>query len=115
MDTNITLMKPERYSSPLNFQEAYDFVDGWAAVNHRGLPGYLNRSGEFHAIRGAQDVMGFYDGRAFVKMSNGKYKLIDENLEYVTDTEFDSVPNYSSLVAAREPPYGGTASALSLL
>ena len=81
----------------LIFQEAYDFVDGWAAVNHRGLPGYLNRSGEFHAIRGAQDVMGFYDGRAFVKMSNGKYKLIDENLEYVTDTEFDSVPNYSSL------------------
>lgn len=81
----------------LNFQEAYDFVDGWAVVNHRGLPGYLNRSGEFHTIPGAQDVLGFYDGRAFVKMSNGKYKLIDENLEYVTDTEFDFIANSSSL------------------
>lgn len=75
----------------LNFQAAYDFVDGWAAVNHRGLPGYINRDGKIHIFNDVQDVYGFDNGRAFVELRNGKYKIIDQNLEYVTETEFDDV------------------------
>ena len=81
----------------LNFQEAYDFVDGWAVVNHRGFLGYISTEGEHRIFSDVKDVFGFNNGRAFVQLANGKYKLIDENLEYVTDTEFDDVPMSNSL------------------
>ena len=81
----------------LHFEEAYDFVDGWAVVNHRGLPGYINREGKLYIFNEAKDVYGFHNGRAFVELRNGKFKVIDENLEYVTDTEFDDVLISNSL------------------
>lgn len=75
----------------LNFQEAYNLVDGWAVVNHRGLPGYINRDGEHRIFTDVKDVYGFDNGRAFVELHSGKYKVIDENLECVSDMEFDDV------------------------
>ena len=69
-----------------------DFSGGWAVASNQGAPGYLNSSGEFHSITGAKEVYGFDNGRAFIKLSSsGKYKLLDDSLEFVTDTEYDYV------------------------
>lgn len=76
---------------PETFNEAHHFSGGWAPVMYRGDYGYLDRSGEFYAFPDALDVSRFQNGRAFVKVANGKWRMIDENLQFVSDAEFDSI------------------------
>lgn len=76
---------------PETFNEAYHFSEDWAPVMYWGDYGYLDRSGEFYAFPDAQDVSRFQNGRAFVKLANGKWRMIDETLQFVSDAEFDSI------------------------
>ena len=86
---------------PETFNEAYHFSEDWAPVIYWGDYGYLDRSGEFYAFPDAQDVSRFQNGRAFVKLANGKWRMIDETLQFVSDAEFD----YIRLGSSHEDPF----------
>jgi hypothetical protein len=66
------------------YDEAYDFSDGLAAVSINNLAGFINTSGELVIPLQYNFVSPFYNGRAIV-IQNNEAKIIDKTGKTLTD------------------------------
>ena len=72
----------------VDWEDAKDFSEGFAAVKKDGKWGFMKRSGEVYIEPQYEDARSFSNGAAAVKQ-NGKWGFINTDGEVVIDFMFD--------------------------
>ncbi|MCS6967474.1 MAG: WG repeat-containing protein [Cytophagales bacterium] len=70
---------------PCEYDKAWEFIEGLAAVQKGGKWGFINTAGELVVPCVYDEVGYFYEGVAFVKRNNKEFYISREGVEYYED------------------------------
>ena len=80
------------------FKTAYNFCEGYAAVNLRGKYGYIRPDGSWHIERQFDDAKSFHEGRAAVYLHR-KWGFIKLDGSWLVEPKFDEAKAFDGGLA----------------
>lgn len=86
--------------TPICFEDADTFHEGYAWVRLNGMEGFINRNGAFHIPPIFDHVGRFSDGIASINLS-GKYGWIKLDGSYLVDPIYEDSINYHTAIMVK--------------